>query len=177
MIRNTKSIILVFVVLVVIVSIYWVNRPNLSEIGANLSQEVIEKDIFILTKDKLKIVNVDIFNNGVVEEATVKKNGIIDSKSQVIYINAYTKKSYSNGIEFKEAIRVLIYLHQRKPPFPIAGVFTTIVPNPLLGFSKTYLAFVSYDQFLEQYNKYKDNYNDEEQLISLISENLIIQEK
>jgi hypothetical protein len=73
-------------------------------------------------------------------------------------------------------VRVLHYLHQRKPPFPIAGVLTTFKQNPLFGFSKDYLAFVSYDQFLEQYNKYKDNHKDDH-LIEIISKSLMEEEK
>jgi hypothetical protein len=171
--RNFKIMsLLIIVIILVIVSINWFNRPILSEKGAELSQEVIKKDIAILTKDNLKIDKVEIFNNGANKKAIVEKNGKVDSHSQVIYIVATTKSSYPSGLEYREAVRVLKYLHQRKPPFPIAGVLTTFMQNPFFGFSHERIAFISNDQFLEQYNKYKDNYSDDE-LIDLISESLM----
>jgi hypothetical protein len=73
MIPKKHYIILVVLSLTVIVAIFWTLRPQLSDKGTVLSQEEIEKDIILLTKENLRKVMIRVVNNGDYQEYTVKK--------------------------------------------------------------------------------------------------------
>jgi competence protein ComGC len=73
--QKKNLLVLIVVSLLIIVCISWFlnSKKILSEKGAELNQEVIKKDIALLTKDTLKISKVEIFDNRLIPEATVKK--------------------------------------------------------------------------------------------------------
>lgn len=174
MIPKKHFIILIVLSLLVIVTIFWTLRPQLSDKGAVLSQEKIETDIILLTKENLRKVMIRVVNNGDYQEYTVKENGVIDNNSKVIQVIAKSEKSpYPEGLEFKEAVRILYFLNERKPSYKIAGILTDIVPSG--GFSYNRVAFISNKEFLEKLNANKD-ITDVEQLIEIISINFMKKE-
>jgi hypothetical protein len=93
MISKKHFIIILFVSLLAISSIGWTLRPKLSEIGADLSQEDIETEIILLTKENLRKVMIRVVNNGDYSDYTVIENGVTDNSSKVIQISAKSEKS------------------------------------------------------------------------------------
>jgi hypothetical protein len=169
-----KNLLVIIVTFLIIICILWFfkSKPIISEIGTELSQEEIEKDIVLLTEDDLrKIIRITIVDNGQYERYTVKENGIVDESMRLIQIVAKSKNSnYPEGLEYKIAVKVLNHLNQRKTPYKIAGVLSDISRSYVMDYNR--VAFVTNKDFLEQLNSNKDS-TDEEQLIELISKNLM----
>jgi hypothetical protein len=151
---------------------FFKSKPIISEIGTELSQEEIEKDIVLLTKNDLrKIIRITIVDNGQYERYTVKENGTVDESKKLIQIVAKSKNSnYPAGLEYKIAVKVLNHLNQRKTPYQIAGVLSDISRSYVMDYNR--VAFVTNNDFLEQLNINK-KITDEEKLIEIISNNLM----
>jgi hypothetical protein len=91
-------------------------RPKISEIGTELSEEEIKKDSVILTKDNLSKVKSDVFGKREISEYTIIENGVVNKSSKIIEIYGKSRNSnYPEGLEYREAVRVLLYLNRREP--------------------------------------------------------------
>jgi hypothetical protein len=104
------------------------NAPfgKISPVGHNLTQQQMLKDIKLIASKKIWFNSVEVWRNDQHRDVKIES---AKSNSRIIMVNASTKHSRDNFTEpfhVQEAMKIFLYLKDRRLPFEIAGVNVSV---------------------------------------------------
>ena len=90
-------------------------------------------------------------------------------KNPIIEVFTVNKADFSKPLEVKHAFRIWLYLHERLPPYPIAGIKVFI--NERWVLDKDYSVLITAEQFNELLADVGDlSHTDPEQAVQWLTE-------
>jgi hypothetical protein len=174
-ILNSLRVIITFSIAVFFFFIIGVlyNTPygEVTQVGSQLNEKQLFKDIELITNDKLRIISIEVWKNGKHPNITVKTNGKIKHNSKIVMVRAKIKESKDNlsqPFEIQEAIRILLYLKDRTLPYQVEGVYISVSNKWII--SSLPQVLISKDEFDELYNNNNVKNLDSQQIVEKLSE-------
>jgi archaellum component FlaF (FlaF/FlaG flagellin family) len=179
-ILNTRKVIITFSIAVFFFFIIGVlyNAPygEVTQVGSQISEEQLFKDIKLITNDKLRVISIEVWKNGEHPNVTVKTNGEINRNSKIVIVRAQIKEvkdNLSQPFEIQEAIRILLYLKDRTLPYQVDGVYVSVSNKWVISSQPQVL--ISKAEFDELYNNNNVINLDSQQIVKKLSEIRIAQ--
>lgn len=146
------------------------NAPfgKISPVGNSLTEQQMLKDIKLIASKKIWINSVEVWRNDQHRDVKIK---LAKSDSRIIMVNASTKHirdNFSEPFHVQEAMKIFLYLKDRKLPYEVAGVNVSVsqkwvaaeLPQVLIGTSEFESIFSTLDK----------NHLNEEELDKRLSE-------
>lgn len=152
------SLLTLFIVFILI-GIFIIKVNLVSPKGSILNYQTIKNDIALLGKD----------------EVTVKHINPFSEKDNVIEVFVQNKKGFSEPLEVKQALRILLYLHERIPPYPISSVVVFI--NEKWVLDGDYSVELTMEEFSKLYSEINTTSLSDEEVIQLLFDKWIVTNK
>jgi len=135
-------------------------------VGSTISQKRLIDDLNVLGRKQLDIVNVQVYENGINEDLTIKtEDGEIDRHSRIILVNTKGKDT-SRFHEVEHAMRIWLYLKERQISFSIIAVETSF--NEKWVNDNSAVVIIKKNEFEDIYSSISmEDMNVEEQIIIL----------
>jgi hypothetical protein len=166
--KRSQVLLLVILFFVGIGTLDYAPFGMVTKAGSEVTEQQMIRDLRLLASKKVSINRLELWRNGQHQNVKIKSES---PSANIIMFDASTKHVHDNfteRFEVQEAMRIFMYLEERKLPFEVAGVHTSVSHKWVAAHLPQVL--ISKSEFKDIYSSLQKVGQDDEELVRMLSE-------